>query len=119
MSISWEIPRLRFFLYTLYRTLNSYFIYLIITCVETSFLKPFLKVKSTKECNYLKNTRRISTFRATSKFSLYFSGSCIPANDSLFILLALPTLAQTAQEYNHGHSCSIGSHSVLPIGGYS
>jgi hypothetical protein len=48
--------------------------------------------------NYLKDIRRISTFRAkalrrdnsrrrpsleTSKFSLYFSGSCIPTNESL------------------------------------
>ena len=31
------------------------------------------------------------------KFSLYFSGSCIPTNESLFILLALPTLAQTVR----------------------
>ena len=59
--------------------------------------------------NNLKNIRRISTFRAkslrsdrpdegpsleTSKFSLYFSGSCIPSNESL-LLLVLPTLAQT------------------------
>jgi hypothetical protein len=65
--------------------------------------------------NYLKNIKRISTFRApssgvtvtpdegpsleTSKFSLYFSGSCIPTNESLFILLALPTLAQIVQDY--------------------
>ena len=35
----------------------------------------------------------------TSKFSLYFSGSCIPTNESLFILLALLTLAQTVQYY--------------------
>jgi hypothetical protein len=34
----------------------------------------------------------------TSKFSLYFSGSCIPTNESLFILLPLPTLAQTVQD---------------------
>ena len=27
-----------------------------------------------------------------------FSGSCIPTNESLFILLALPTLATTVQE---------------------
>jgi hypothetical protein len=33
----------------------------------------------------------------TSKFSLYFSGSYIPTNESLFIVLALPTLAQTVQ----------------------
>jgi hypothetical protein len=33
----------------------------------------------------------------TPKFSLYFSGSCIPTNESLFILLALPTL--TVQVY--------------------
>jgi hypothetical protein len=60
--------------------------------------------------------RRISTFRAskgpssgvtsegpsleTSKFSLYFSGSRIPTNESLFILLALPTLEQTVQDQN-------------------
>jgi hypothetical protein len=31
----------------------------------------------------------------SSKFHWYFSGSCIPTNESLFILLALPTLAQT------------------------
>jgi hypothetical protein len=65
--------------------------------------------------NYLKNIKRISTFRApssgvtvtpdegpsleTSKFSLYFSGSCTPTNESLFILLALPTLAQIVQDY--------------------
>jgi hypothetical protein len=36
----------------------------------------------------------------TSKFFLYFSGSCIPANESLFILLALPTLAKTVQNVN-------------------
>jgi hypothetical protein len=46
------------------------------------------------------NIRRISTFRAkalrleflvkTSKFSLYFSGSYIPTNESLFMSLALP-----------------------------
>ena len=35
----------------------------------------------------------------TSKFSLCFSGSCIPTNESLFILLALPTLVQTVQYY--------------------
>ena len=34
----------------------------------------------------------------TSKFSLYFSGSCIPTNESLFILLPLPTLTQTVQD---------------------
>jgi hypothetical protein len=34
----------------------------------------------------------------TSKFSLYFPGSCIPTNESL-LLLALPTLAQTVQYY--------------------
>jgi uncharacterized protein involved in cysteine biosynthesis len=33
------------------------------------------------------------------KFSLYFLGSCIPTNKSLLILLALPTLAQTVQDY--------------------
>jgi hypothetical protein len=33
----------------------------------------------------------------TSKFSLCFSGSCIPTNESLFILLTLPTLVQTVQ----------------------
>jgi hypothetical protein len=65
--------------------------------------------------NCLKNIKRISTFRApssgvtvtpdegpsleTSKFSLYFSGSCTPTNESLFILLALPTLAQIVQDY--------------------
>jgi hypothetical protein len=62
----------------------------------------------------VKNTRRISTFQAkslhpvtpdegpsleTSKFSLYFSGSCIPTNESLFILLTLPTLTQIVQDY--------------------
>ena len=31
--------------------------------------------------------------------SLYFSGSCIPANESLLILLALSILAQTVQDY--------------------
>ena len=54
---------------------------------------------------YLKNIRRISTFQAkalcqsslvtpdeghsleTSKLSLYFSGSCIPTNESLFKLI--------------------------------
>jgi hypothetical protein len=30
--------------------------------------------------------------------SLETSGSCIPTNESLFILLALPTLAQTVQD---------------------
>ena len=35
----------------------------------------------------------------TSKFYLSFSGSCIPTNESMFILLALPTLAQTVQDY--------------------
>jgi hypothetical protein len=34
----------------------------------------------------------------TSKFSLYIPGSCIPTNESLFILLTLPTLAQTVQD---------------------
>jgi hypothetical protein len=36
----------------------------------------------------------------TSKFSLYFSGSCIPTNKGLFILLAdyLYTLAKTVQD---------------------
>ena len=33
-----------------------------------------------------------------SKFHLYFSGSCIPTNESLFILLALLTLAQTVHD---------------------
>ena len=51
-----------------------------------------------------KNIRRISLFQAkvrwktsleTSKFSIYFQGSCIPTNESLFILLALPTPTQT------------------------
>jgi hypothetical protein len=38
-------------------------------------------------------------FLETSKFSLYFSGNWIPTgNKSLFILLALPTLAQTIRE---------------------
>jgi hypothetical protein len=32
----------------------------------------------------------------TSKYSLFFSGSCIPTNKSL-LLLALPTLTQTVQ----------------------
>ena len=35
----------------------------------------------------------------TSKFSLYFSGSCIPTNESLFILLTLPTLVQAVHNY--------------------
>jgi hypothetical protein len=36
----------------------------------------------------------------TAKFSLiYFSGSCIPTNESLFTLLALPTLVHTVQGY--------------------
>jgi hypothetical protein len=43
-------------------------------------------------CNYLKNTRRISTFWNSPYI---FSGSCIPTNESLFILLALPTLVYT------------------------
>ena len=34
----------------------------------------------------------------TSKFSLYFSGSCILTDESLFILLAQYTLAQTVQD---------------------
>jgi hypothetical protein len=34
----------------------------------------------------------------TSKFSLYFSGSCIPINESL-LLLALPTPAQKVENY--------------------
>ena len=33
----------------------------------------------------------------TSKFSLYFSGSCIPTNENFLIRLALPTLAHTVQ----------------------
>ena len=37
----------------------------------------------------------------TSKLFLYFSGSCIPTNESLFILLALPALAQTQFKYHH------------------
>ena len=37
--------------------------------------------------------------KETSKFFLYFSGGCIPTNESLFILLALCTLAQTFQDY--------------------
>jgi hypothetical protein len=36
----------------------------------------------------------------TSKFSLYFSGSCIPTNEILFILLTRPTLAQTVEDCN-------------------
>jgi hypothetical protein len=58
-----------------------------------------------------KNIRGISTFRAlrlelgpsleTSKFSLYFSGCCIPTDESLLVLLVRPTrvLAQTVQLY--------------------
>jgi hypothetical protein len=57
------------------------------------------------------NIRRMSTFRVkalvtpdgppleTSKFSLYFSGSCIPTYKNLLIFLALPPLAQTVQDY--------------------
>ena len=69
-----------------------------------------------------RNIRRISTFRTkalrlelldegpsleTSKFSLYFRGSCIPTNESLFILLALPALAQTVHDVNFRgyHAC--------------
>ena len=56
-----------------------------------------------------KYKRRIPMFQVTpdeeplvetSKFSLYFSGSCIPTNESLFILFALPTLAQIVLYYN-------------------
>ena len=36
----------------------------------------------------------------TSKFLLYFSGNCIHTKESLFILLALPTLVQTVQDHN-------------------
>jgi hypothetical protein len=39
----------------------------------------------------------------TSKFSLYFSGCCKPTNESLLILLALPTLAQTILNLGTGH----------------
>jgi hypothetical protein len=39
----------------------------------------------------LRNSRRRALSLETSKFSLYFSGSCIPSNESLFILLTLPT----------------------------
>jgi hypothetical protein len=40
-----------------------------------------------------------------STFSLYFSGSCIPTNESLF-LLARPTLAQTVQDFIITHPVS-------------
>ena len=44
---------------------------------------------------------------------LIFSGSCIPTNESLFILLALPTLTQTVQDYSSDTSyCSL---SYLPF----
>ena len=35
-----------------------------------------------------------------SKFSLYFSSSCISTNESLLIVLAPPTLAQTVKDSN-------------------
>jgi hypothetical protein len=34
---------------------------------------------------------------------IFFRYSCIPTNESLFILLALPTLAQTVQTYDNLH----------------
>ena len=55
------------------------------------------------DINYLKNIRRrILTFSREgpcSKFSLYFSSSCIPTDESLFLLLALSTQGQTVHYY--------------------
>jgi hypothetical protein len=52
----------------------------------------------------------------TSNFSLYFSGSCIPTNESL-LLLAPPTLAQTVQDYVHSpfHFITLNKHAVISI----
>jgi hypothetical protein len=46
----------------------------------------------------------------TTKFSLLYIilSSYIPTNESLFILLALPTLTQTVQEYSEEDVLSLG-----------
>jgi hypothetical protein len=44
------------------------------------------------------NSRR-RAFARNVEILLIFSGSCIPTNESLFILLTLPTLTQTVQDY--------------------
>ena len=71
-------------------------------CVATSYLLiglPYRTNFSLVGMLLPENIRRISTFRAKSKFSIYFSGSCIPTNESFLFIWALPTLAQTVQDY--------------------
>ena len=59
----------------------------------TKNIKAIMHVTKNKPIRWigLRSKRRNSPY--------IFSGNCIPTNESLFILLALPTLAQTVQDY--------------------
>ena len=46
------------------------------------------------------NSRQRAFARNVEIPFIYFSGNCIHTKESLFILLALPTLVQTVQDHN-------------------